>query len=433
MNKLQKIVIILLFSMILLIPMSAFAQVRNIDMTGCEKITYSSVLYRTVNLNIRHETAFAVDPEYVFPTNGQPIHSLTPYPEKNENGIDIINAGFVLNGTGTYMIKYALEHTEVKKDRLMEIFVQSAGLPMVNEQIRYDDPHTCKVFEFQITERPVIPTEQEIVEIGYGIITPIISQVEESIKINTDQTQRTSDRLSLIGIGIVIAFIVMGIMWHNSRKEKREIVDEYQLMKGQLANFNSQQVIESRELQRITNEQLKNQQEMLDNFQTMFNLKVEGKINDLGHVIHGFWESLNDFDLNIPHYSPKSLITNSDPSSPNYIPNPVELDYQQKKIDFSDFNLDYLTQQVSKVKPSLKAKLFKKKDDLELPENEDTTIEKLQKQYSILADEYDDTYKKLEKTKDDTERTNFNNTLKKQSNQLTEINKKIQEMISDGY
>jgi len=53
-NKLQKIVVILLFAIMLLIPMSAFAQVRNIDMNGCEKITYSSVLYRTVNLNIRH-------------------------------------------------------------------------------------------------------------------------------------------------------------------------------------------------------------------------------------------------------------------------------------------------------------------------------------------------------------------------------------------
>ena len=117
--------------MILLVPISAFAQVRNIDMTGCEKITYSSVLYRTVNLNIRHESAFAVDPEYVFPPQGQPIHTLTPYPEKDENGVEIINAGFVINGTGTYMIKYALEHAEIKRDRTMEVFVQSAGLPMV--------------------------------------------------------------------------------------------------------------------------------------------------------------------------------------------------------------------------------------------------------------------------------------------------------------
>ncbi len=430
MNKLQKIVVILLFASMLLIPLGAFAQVRNIDMTGCEKITYSSVLYRTVNLNIRHESAFAVDPEYVFPTNGQPIHSLTPYPEKNQDGVDIINAGFVINGTGTYMIKYAIEHTEIKKDRLMEIFVQSAGLPMVTEQIRYDNPFTCKVFEFQITERPVIPTEKEIVEIGYGIITPIIEQVEESIKINTDQTQRTSDRLSLIGIGIVIAFIVMGIMWHNSRKEKREIIDEYHLMKGQLANFNNQQVIESREIQRTTNEQLQKQKEMLNDFQVIFNLQMEGKINDLGHVIHGFWKSLNDYELNIPYYAPKPLITNTDPSSPHYIPS-VELDHQEKKIEFGDFNLDYLTHKVAKVKPSLKAKFFRKKE-LELPENEDTTIEKLQKQYGEIADEYADTYKKLETVKDD-ERVNLESILEKQSKQLSEINKKIQEMISDGY
>ncbi len=431
MNKLQKIVVILLFASMLLIPLGAFAQVRNIDMTGCEKITYSSVLYRTVNLNIRHESAFAVDPEYVFPTNGQPIHSLTPYPEKNQDGVDIINAGFVINGTGTYMIKYAIEHTEIKKDRLMEIFVQSAGLPMVTEQIRYDNPFTCKVFEFQITERPVIPTEKEIVEIGYGIITPIIEQVEESIKINTDQTQRTSDRLSLIGIGIVIAFIVMGIMWHNSRKEKREIIDEYHLMKGQLANFNNQQVIESREIQRTTNEQLQKQKEMLNDFQVIFNLQMEGKINDLGHVIHGFWKSLNDYELNIPYYAPKPLITNTDPSSPHYIPSVVELDHQEKKIEFGDFNLDYLTHKVAKVKPSLKAKFFRKKE-LELPENEDTTIEKLQKQYGEIADEYADTYKKLETVKDD-ERVNLESILEKQSKQLSEINKKIQEMISDGY
>jgi len=416
----------------LLIPMSAFAQVRNIDMTGCEKITYSSVLYRTVNLNIRHESAFAVDPEYVFPPQGQPIHSLTPYPETNQDGVDIINAGFVINGTGTYMIKYALEHSTIKKDRLMEVFVQSAGLPMVNEQMRYDNPYTCKVFEFQITERPVIPTEQEIVEIGYGIITPIISQVEESIKINTDQTQRTSDRLSIIGIGIVIAFIVMGIMWHNSRKEKNEIVDEYQLMKGQLANFNSQQVIESREQQRITNEQLQKQKEMLEDFHTIFNVKIEGKINDLGHVIHGFWKSLNDYDLNVPHYAPKPIITHTDPSSPHYIPSEVQLDLKDKKIEFADFNLDYLTHKVAKVKPSLKAKLFKKKVE-KLPENEDTTIAELQKQYTELANEYDENYKKSQVTKNDLEISNYNARMKKQSIALSELNKKIQEMISDGY
>lgn len=421
--------------MILLVPISAFAQVRNIDMTGCEKITYSSVLYRTVNLNIRHESAFAVDPEYVFPPQGQPIHTLTPYPEKDENGVEIINAGFVINGTGTYMIKYALEHAEIKRDRTMEVFVQSAGLPMVTEEMRYDNPFTCKVFEFQVTERPVIPTEQEIVEIGYGIITPIISQVEESVKINTDQTQRTSDRLSLIGIGIVIAFIVMGIMWHNSRKEKREIVDEYHLMKGQLNNFNNQQVIESREIQRLTNEQLQNQKEMLQDFQKMFDLKVDGKINDLGHVIHGFWKSLNDYQLNVPDYKPKPpLITSSDPSSPHYIPSAVQLDFQQKKIEFADFNLDYLTHKVAKVKPSLKAKFLKKKSkELELPENEDTTIQQLQKQYTEIADEYDANSKKVSVSKNHLEISLLNARMKKQSEELSEINKKIQEMISDGY
>lgn len=436
MKRLYKILAILLFAIILLIPVSAFAQVRNIDLTGCEKITYSSVLYTPVNLNIRHESAFAVDPEYVFPIAGQPIHTLTPYPEQNEEGIDIINAGFVIDGIGTYSIKYALEHSEPKLDRLMEIYVQSSGLPMVSEQVRYDKTTTCKVFEFQVTERPVIPTEQEIVEIGYGIITPIIERVEESVKLNTDQTQRTSDRLSIIGIGTVIAFITMTIIWHSSRKEKREIVDEYHLMKGQLDNFSNQQIIESMEFKRLSDEQIEKQTQMLNNFQILFDTQMNGKINDLGHVIHGFWTSLNDYELNVPDYKPKpSLITHTDPSSIHYIPNEAELDIIEKseKSELSDFNLDYLTYKVAKVKPSLKARLFKSKPKSDEKQKSESTIAELQKQYSDLAKEYTKLSMKRDMAVNDTEIESINTQLQKQSVQLSKIFAQIQEKISDGY
>jgi len=287
---------ILLFSSIYM--QSANAQFRQLNTEGCEKTTYSTVLYRSVSLNIRHERAIAVDPEYVFPPNGQPIHALSPFPERNELGTEVVNQGFIINGTGTYQIRYAIEHAS-EKTRLMEIFVQSAGLPMVSEQIRYDGD-ICKIFELQVTEQPKIPTQEELVQVAYGIITPIIEEVEIAVKLNTDQTQRSSDRLSLITIGIVVAFIVMGIIWNTNRKKEKDITDQYGIMTTKLRNFQDHQVIEALELERITNANDTRLSKRLADFSVMFQVQIQSGINDLGHVIHYFKDYLQNYNIEIP-------------------------------------------------------------------------------------------------------------------------------------
>ena len=429
----MKYLIIIIFALII-VP-SAFAQYRDIDTTGCEKITLSSVIYRAVSLNIKHEKAFAVDPEFVFPPQGQSVSTLTPFPT-TENGREITNAGFVINGTGTYTIKYAIEHAGERSGgglRLMEIFIQSSGLPMIADQIRYNTLSICKIFEFQVTERPLIPTDEEIVQVAYGIITPVIERVEESVAINTDQAQRTSDRLSLIGLGTVVAFIIMVIIWHSSRKEKREITAEYALMKNQLNNFTVQQGIESRESERLSIESDARTKKTLGDFSLMFEVQMEKKIADLGHVIYGFYKALNDYNLNIdpiPEDEPE-LITNYDPSSPNYIPFPVEHDW-----DIPEYPplLDYLKLEAEKIPiKSIKDKLFRKKKD-ETQNDNNVEVEFLQKRYLEKESEYNKLYKKYaDPDIDPEEKDELHDKINRMSEELVEINKKIRESMTLGY
>jgi hypothetical protein len=424
---------ILVLAVILLLPISAFAQIKNMDLTGCEKIVISTVLYPPVNLNIINERALIVDPEFQIPPQAPSIVSHSPEESTNEFGEKIVNSGFSINNaTGVYTIKWALEHAGQKAvteqnpygSRYMEVHLQSAGLPMVNEKIRYDRNEICKVFELQISEKPIIPSNEEIVQIGYGIITPIIERVEDAVSLNTDQTQRTSDRLSLIAIGVVVAFIIMGIIWHSSRKEKKEIITEYHIMKGQLDNFTTQQTIDSNETERLQNEFLAKLKKRDDDFSQLFNTQVEGKINDLAHVIHHFRKTLNSHELDIPAYE----IENKDETFPepcpcgncDYISTPFEFETIKKWEPLPEYLATAAKQTGTRIKH--KFSIFGKKEESDdsktKQQNHAEKIKELQDEYGVLQEQYENAIESLKPGI---------------SLSLTETSKKIKELMRYGY
>ena len=399
MKKTYKIIILVVFAFMLLIPVSAFAQVRNIDATGCEKITIASVLYRPVNLNIRHEEALHVDPEYQFPPQQQSVNVQTPFAEKNDLGVDVVNNGFLINGTGTYTIKWDIQHAGFKQanddnpegKRFMDIFIQSSGNPMITLQDSYLTMDNCKIYELQVSEKPIIPTEQEFIEQAYGILTPYIEGIEDKIQENSDKAQRTSDRLSIIGIAVVVLGIIFILVWRSNSRISKETLEDYNLMRGQLRNREEQDSINAYEWERKSNGILDHMKAIIKDHQVMFNIQVEGKINDLGYMIEDFKRFAKYWNVPITDHNTKPLITDSDPSSKHYIPKDVEHDFDVRpKSSFA-----YVTKLTNKIPEKAKGfARFKKKlpmfnDDVQenIPQLE--KVAKLQEKYRKLQEEYE--------------------------------------------
>lgn len=391
------------FALMMLFPATAEAQVRNIDATGCEKITVSSVLYRPVNLNIRHEDALHIDPEYQFPPQQQSVNVQQPFAEKNELGVDVINNGFLINGTGTYTIKWDIEHAGFKQanddnpegKRFMDIFIQSSGLPMITLQDSYITQNNCKIYELQVTEQPVIPTKQEFIEQAYGILTPYIEGVEEKIQENTDGSERTSGRLSLVGLAVVVLGIIFILVWRTNSRQVKEVIEDYNLMRGQLRNREEMDSINAYEWSRKSEAVLKHMKEIIKDHQIMFNLQVEGKIRDMGFLIQDFKNFAKNWDVPITEQpvEPVSLIQNTDPSDEKYyIPKPVEHDIISKPKSSFDYITKSVTKSVPKVKGiskfTKKLPMFGESNEVEnIPQLE--KVAKMQEEYRKMQQEYE--------------------------------------------
>ena len=341
MNHVFLVIVLVLFILFLIPAQYIYGQIPVPE--GCEKQTISSVLYRPVNLNIVHDKAFKIDPIFIIPPDQQSINRITPY----ENSEGRINAGFVINGTGTHTITYAIEHAGFKETpRILDVFLQTAGLPMLALQESYTGKSICKVYELQITDKPLIPTEEEIVQVAYGIITPIIKNVGVAVDLNTDQSQRTSDRQGIALLAIIILIAIMIFKWHSKSKEKDEVVEDYNLINQRLRNQESSQIVSNFQFTKDSKKILNHQREVLKDFQMMFNLQMDFKIKDFAFILRHFWKELNNYGMKIPEYEIPDvipIITHTNPSSLNYIPPPVELDYDFKQ---KTTTLDFITEQL---------------------------------------------------------------------------------------
>ncbi|MDF2424628.1 MAG: hypothetical protein OPY03_04940, partial [Nitrosopumilus sp.] len=315
MKKIFKYSVIILFAVMMMTStIVAFADTHS-PSDRC--LTQNILAYRPVVMTLVHDDAIIVDPKFTIP-HGEESINIQPS-QRTED--DRTSNGFVINGTGTYIIEYGLTHAGNKAvtennpygQRQIDLTINSAGFPLIFDRDMYSVPDFCKIYTLQITNPPFIPTDEEFAELAYGIITPYIEAVEKQVQLNTDQVQRSDDRTGIFTI-IMIGLVALVVFLNNAnRKEKAETIEDYRLINQRLRNQEQQNLIDSREFDRRTDEALEKQKNVLKGFMTYFDARVETKINDLGFIIHHFFTTLNEAQFNIPEYQTPEAIDQTFP------------------------------------------------------------------------------------------------------------------------
>lgn len=395
MNKYFKYSVIVLFAVMMLSStIVAFAESE-----GCTKQTFA--LYRPVNFNIIHDDAIVIDPKFTIPPGQQAINI---QPSNTNEDTKRTNSGFVINGTGTYTIDFALTHAGTKQvtednpygQRLIELFIQSAGEQReVVTSDYYTVPDYCKVYELIITEKPIIPTDEEFASIAYGVITPIIKGVEKAVLENNTTIERNTDRggiLTIIMLGLVAITVILN---YSNRREKAQVLEEYNLVSQRLRNQEVQQTNDMNQFERKSKETLEHQREILKGFMEMFNISMEAKTHDLGHVINSLFTRINELGLEIPDYHlPDIIPENTDETFPepcpcgycDYTSRPIIIPKPIRKFDYLTAQLKEPVTAKSVTNLGDKLNQLFKKESVEVKKE---SIEEMHKRYDVMQKMYD--------------------------------------------